>query len=109
MAVDNIVQDPESIDTFEEAEAMLNKILVFKKDSHNAKAGVLMVQRRQFRGLYIIGSDANSRKSLERPIKQSTCEWGLKFYFQTYFEEMKKMLNEGKIDYNALEFYVIKD
>ena len=95
MAVDTIVEDPESIDTLEAAEDVLYRIKTYEREMI-CSAGVLLIQRRQFCGLYEIMSKEDAEKWLRKPVLKNTCEWGLEFYPRSYFEDLKEKLRGNK-------------
>lgn len=103
MPVDTIVGDPEMIRTLDEVDRDLSRIRAYERE-RNCQAGVLLIQRRQFRGLYEIVSKEKAKELISRPVFDDgkgnrTCEWGIKFYPRSFYEELREKLNGKQVDY----------
>ncbi|MBI4154775.1 hypothetical protein HY498_01675 [Candidatus Woesearchaeota archaeon] len=111
MPIDPYVINPKSIRRGEEIEDILVKMSLYKKGytpSHSV-IGVLFIQRRQFPALFRVESEENAINEMKKLITSTSPEFPIGFYPQTYFKEMKRMLQEtGKIDYGALERYIFR-
>lgn len=94
MPVDTFVDDPEAIEEISEVEDVLARLDAFARERHS-EAGVLLIQRRQFAGLYKIVSTTHAEELLARPVQDNprVPEWGVKFYSRSYFEDLKNKLS----------------
>ncbi len=93
MPIDTIVGSPEDISSWEGLEDVLSRIITYEKE-RSCKAGVLLIQRRQFGDAYRIKSEEEAKEWMSRPVLNNprTCEWGLEFWPRSYFEELKGKL-----------------
>lgn len=101
MPVDTIVKDPERM-SLDEIDDTIHRIRTYERE-RDCQAGVVLIQRRQFGGLYEIVSGAEADQLMSRPVlnEPRTCEWGIKFYLPSYFEELRKKLNgDGQKGYS---------
>jgi len=99
MAIDTLAKNPMGIRTLEELDELLLRISSYERE-RDCSAGVLLIQRRQFGGIYRIKSVQEAQEWLSRPVYDDgkgnhTCEWGVKFYPRSYFEELRKKFNGG--------------
>lgn len=86
----SIVKDPERIKTLRELEIVLDKIKAYEKNI-GVSTGVLLLQNRQLGAIYYVTSEAEAKRSIEHP---GTCEWGIKFYPKSYFENKRSELSK---------------
>lgn len=87
-----IVGNPEKIKNVNEAEDYLSRIMAYEREK-NCMAGILLIQRRQFDGLYEIVSEEEAKYELGKPITRDIPEFGVKYYPRTYFEALKERLS----------------
>ncbi len=100
MTLNVMVGDPEEIGSLEEVESYLSRIRTYER-SHKCKAGVLVVQRRQFDTLYEIVSEAEAKGELSKPISGAP-EFGVKYYQYSYFEAFRqKLLGDDRVNLSA--------
>ena len=93
MAFINI--DPEEIRTIKELDSIVSKI-VEEEERRKCEVGVVLRQNRQLGGSYPIVSIKEANEGLNKPRK---CEWYVKFYPRSYFEDLKKELNNKQKSY----------
>ena len=96
MPLEVTILDPEEIVSLEEVEECLSRITAYEREK-NCKAGILLIQRKQFDGLYQIVSEQQAMRELHRPISRDTPEFGVKYYPHDYFRVLKEKLS-GKTD-----------
>ena len=93
MGIDTIVDmHPERLETVNEVEEILSKIKSYE-EKMDCKAGIVLKQNRQLGGSYRIVSEKEANKGINNP---GICEWYIKFYSRSYFEELKEKLNGDK-------------
>ncbi|MBI2672246.1 hypothetical protein HYX16_04900 [Candidatus Woesearchaeota archaeon] len=97
MAVDTIVSDPGKIKNINELDNYLSKILLFEKTTKQ-NCGVILIQRRQFGGLYEIVSEEEAKKKLQKLVTSTTPEFGIRFYPRSYFEGLREKLLQEQTD-----------
>ena len=97
MPVDIIVKNPERIRKLGEVEDILSRILTYEQETGNC-AGVLKMQNRQIGAIHYIISQREAEKEINKPVlnEPRTCEWGVKFYPHSYFEELRERLNGNR-------------
>ena len=98
MPVDTFVMDPADIVDVAQADDVIRRIGEYKKEMRCKKAGVLLIQKRQFAGSYEIVSDKEARELISRPVYDDengrrTPEWGIKFYPREYFLALRERLS----------------
>lgn len=94
MTINTMVEiDPEEITSLSEVDEVLAQISDYEQQK-DCKAGVILIQRRQFGGLYRIVSEEEAQKYLTKPVlsKPRTPEWGVQFWPRAYFEKRKEEL-----------------
>lgn len=97
MNIENLmVEDPESIGALEEVEEVLNSI-IGHQNSNGGESGVLLIQRKQYPGLYIIASATEADKQMSQPVHPSTPEFGIRFWPISYFEQIKQNLQTQEL------------
>lgn len=95
MPVDVIVRSPRSIGNLEELDEVVSRIHAYEKES-GTNAGVIHIQRRLFGSLYLIVSEEEAKRWLKTPVKQTTCEWGIKYYSRSFFDELRVRLSSKR-------------
>ena len=88
MAVKIEVRNPERIRDLNEVDDVLSRIITYEEET-NCPSGVLLIQNRQFGGLYRIKSKDEAKEYIDYPGK---VEWGIKFYSHDYFEALREKL-----------------
>ena len=96
MSVNIIVKAPEYLKTIAELEDVISRLNTYEKLTQQ-KAGVLLIQRRSFGGLYEIMTEIEANEWLTKPVLNNprTCERGLKFYPHEYFEALRDNLQKN--------------
>lgn len=90
MELDTIVDvHPERIDAVEEVDEILHKLFDYEKKTGH-KGVVVLKQNMQLGGSYRVVSEEDANHGIRT---RGTCEWYIKFYPHSYFEELKKRLN----------------
>lgn len=90
MAIDTFVDiHPKRIRTLAEVDDALSKIREYEKQM-NCRGGIVLKQNRQLGGSYRIVSEEEAINGINNP---GTCEWYVKFYARSYFEELRERLN----------------
>ncbi len=92
MTLNTIVLDPKEIQSLDEVKKYLRDLTAYEREK-KCKAGVLLIQRRQFDALYYILPVERAVAELNKPITQSTPEFGIKFYPTSYFLALHERLS----------------
>ena|GEM_PF-5264383 len=89
MATETIVKDPKRM-TLSEVEQTLSDIIAYEQETGESW-GVLKMQNRQLGAIHYITSREEAEREISAPVSNSprTCEWGIKFYSRSYFEQRK--------------------
>ncbi len=91
MGLDVFVNSPKNIRSLAEVDKVLEKIDAYEKQMA-CRAGVLLIQRRQFGALYMISSEEEALKDLAIPILGNIPEFAIQFYTKIYFEALRDKL-----------------
>ena len=102
MGVKTLVRNPERLRRPEEVDDVLYRISIYERE-RTCEAGVLLIQRMGFSGLYEIVSKRGADEWMSRPVYDDgkgnrTCEWGIKFYPRSYFEELREKMRTQAAD-----------
>lgn len=91
MVINTIVDThPARIRTLKEVDDILS-MLEHYEAIYDCKAGVVLKQNRQLGGSYRIVSKDEAERGINNP---NTCEWYVRFFSHSYFEELKRKLSE---------------
>jgi len=89
--LDVIVQThPKRIKTLPEVDDILSKVKAYEQQLA-CNAGVLLIQNRSLGSSYRVMSVTEAEEALK---KQRSCEWGIRFYPLSFFEEVRRKLSE---------------
>lgn len=93
MTTQIIVKNPARM-TLSELEQTLADIIAYEAET-GEPWGVLKSQSRQLGAIHHLSSQKDAKNEICAPVLSTprTCEWGIKFYFRSYFENR---LNEYK-------------
>jgi len=90
MTTETIVKDPARMTT-SEVEQTLADIIAYEAKTGESW-GVLKSQSRQLGAIHYLTSQKDAKKDINMPVSSNprTCEWGIKFYSRSYFENRIK-------------------
>ena len=95
MPIKVYVCKPERIKSLSEVVDILHRMDIYKKEyvSGHSEIGVLLMQNTHLGASYEIVSKEEADYGINNPRK---CEWGVKFYPRSYFENLKKRLSSKR-------------
>lgn len=93
MPLNTLVCRPERIKTVEELDEIISRMNVFKKKcAPDDEIVVLMIQSRQLGAIYRMTSKEWAQERIDNP---RICDWGIKFYPMSYFEDLRMKLKSS--------------
>lgn len=93
MPIDTFVDiHPERLRTPAEVDQVISSLKRYERETKQ-KGCVVLKQNRQLGGSYRIVSEKEAIEGINHP---RTCEWYVKSYPRSYFEELRKKLNDGQ-------------
>ena len=90
MPTETIVKDPKRM-TLSEINQTLTDIIAYEQETGESWV-VLKMQNRQLGAIHHVTSQKEAEKEINAPVSSNprTCEWGIKFYSRSDFEQLKE-------------------